>query len=119
MQSVYSLILFLASLLKRGCMTLETSTINSVLLSHQWSYVCSQGTMPGDRNSILCSHRVSFTFAWGYCRPVWPNYGPRAAYGPPKHSGKTFKSETCWKACGVTFVSLYDLYSWAQFCCKI
>jgi len=23
--------------------------------------------MPGDRNSILCSHIVRFTFAWGYC----------------------------------------------------
>jgi len=37
--------------------------------------------------------------------------GPHAARhsvfsGPRKHSGKIFKSEICWKACGVTFVLL-------------
>jgi len=24
--------------------------------------------MSGDRNSIVCSHCVSFAFSWGYCR---------------------------------------------------
>ena len=48
--------------------TLETSTINTRLLSHQSSKVCSQETMPGDRNSILRSPCISFTFFWGYCR---------------------------------------------------
>jgi len=48
--------------------TLETSTINTILLSPQLSTVCSQETyMPGDRNGMLCSHCVGFTFAWGYC----------------------------------------------------
>jgi len=42
-----------------------------------------------------------------------PTTGPWAACGPPRrfqwprnHSGKIFKSEICWKACEVTFVSL-------------
>jgi len=69
---VYALILFLAYLLiKRVRVTayaLEKSIINAALLSHQWSKVCSQKTMPGDRNSILCSQCLSFTFGWGYCR---------------------------------------------------
>jgi len=47
--------------------TLETSTINTALLPHQWSKVCTQYTMPGDRNSILSSHCVTFTFGWCYC----------------------------------------------------
>ena len=30
--------------------------------------------MPGDRNSTLCSHCVSFTFAWCYCRLLFENF---------------------------------------------
>jgi len=44
----------------------ETSKINTAWLPHKWNKICSQWTMPGDRNSILCWHCVSFTFAWGY-----------------------------------------------------
>jgi len=54
--------------------TLETSSINTTLLSHQWSKVYSQETMPGDRNSILCSHCVNFTFTWGYCRLLFKSF---------------------------------------------
>jgi len=36
--------------------TLETSTINTALLSHLWSKVCTQCTMPGDRNSMAYSY---------------------------------------------------------------
>jgi len=32
--------------------TLETSTIYTMLLSHQWSKVCSRETLPGYRNGI-------------------------------------------------------------------
>jgi len=32
--------------------------------------------------------------------------GPRTACGPRKHSGKVFKSQICWKAYEVTFISL-------------
>jgi len=49
-------------------LTLETSTRNSVLLSHQCSKVCSRETMHGDRNGILCLYCASSTFAWCYCR---------------------------------------------------
>jgi len=30
--------------------------------------------MPGDRNSILCSHCVSFTFVCGHCRLLLKNF---------------------------------------------
>jgi len=43
MQCVYALILFLAIFWRREfAYTLETSTINTALLSHQWSNVCTQ-----------------------------------------------------------------------------
>jgi len=52
--------------------TLETSTINTVLLSCKWSKICSQQTMPGDRNSMLYSHCVSFTL--GYYKLLFKNF---------------------------------------------
>jgi len=47
--------------------------------------------------------------------------GPRVAHhsvfsGPRKHSGKVFKSEICWKACEVPFVSLNCL-CWMKCIC--
>jgi len=30
--------------------------------------------MPGYRNSMLWSHFVSFTFAWGYCRLLFKSF---------------------------------------------
>jgi len=51
---VYALVLLLPIFLGREfAYIFESSTINIVLLSHQWSKVCSQDTMPGDRHSIL------------------------------------------------------------------
>jgi len=47
---------------------------NTVFLSHQWNKVCSQETMPGDRNSTLCSQCVSFMFAWGCCILLFKNF---------------------------------------------
>ena len=47
---------FLPSSEEEFAYTLETSTINSALLSHQWSNVCTQYTMPGDRSSIAYSY---------------------------------------------------------------
>ena len=55
-------------------MTLEASTINAILLSHQLSKLCSQKIMPSERNSILCSHYVSFVFAWGYGRLLFKSF---------------------------------------------
>ena len=76
MQCVYALILILAIFWgKEFAYTLETSTINTALLSHQWSTVCTQQTMPSDRNIMLvCSHCVSFMFAWGYCRLLFKHF---------------------------------------------
>jgi len=53
---MYALILFLPSSEEEFAYALETSTINVALLSHQWSKVCTQYTMPGDRNSIAYSY---------------------------------------------------------------
>jgi len=44
-------------LLRKSLHTLETSTINTALLSHQWSKVCTHQVKPaGDRNSIAYSY---------------------------------------------------------------
>jgi len=53
---------------KRVCIDSRNVNYNTVVLSYQWSKPCRQETIPGDRNNILCTHCVSFTFAWGYCR---------------------------------------------------
>jgi len=45
-----------------------------------------------------------------------PTTSPRAACGPWKHSGKIIKSNICWKACKVTFVSLNCLH-WIKCIC--
>ena len=49
------LILFFAYIFwgREFAQTFATSTINTALLSHQWSKACSQSTMPGDRNCTL------------------------------------------------------------------
>jgi len=56
----------------------------------------------------------------GQCGPTTDHGPPVARHnvssGPPMHSGKTFKSEICWKACEVTFVSLYYLH-WIKWIC--
>jgi len=60
---VYALICFLPSSEEEFAYTLETSTINTALLSHQWSKFA-----PSRLCLLKCSYCVSFTFAWGYCR---------------------------------------------------
>ena len=69
---------------------------------------------------VKLKYSVWFTFSLGQCGPTT---GLRAACGPIQRfqwPAETFrkilKSETCWKACEVTFVSLY-YFRWIKWIC--